>query len=210
MPRRDKGKPCKLPGFLAVVLLISGLVSCGGGSRQGEHVVGNVRPSAPSKCNTGKLAADFICAHEAVRRAPPSQPKPNPPLPALTWNQELADLARAHADKCAFEHSSDAARKKAIGAWVGENIAANTGAAYTPEMVVNGWAGEAADYKYQNNSCRKGKMCGHYTQVVWRETTQVGCAKATCGKLKNTAMTDAELWVCNYLPGGNYVGERPY
>jgi pathogenesis-related protein 1 len=74
----------------------------------------------------------------------------------------------------------------------------------TTAKVVDDWAGERADYNYKDNSCAKGKMCGHYTQVVWRSTTTVGCAIAVCSD------TLEQIWVCQYQPPGNWVGEKPY
>ncbi|MEM6522020.1 MAG: CAP domain-containing protein, partial [Cyanobacteria bacterium P01_C01_bin.70] len=44
--------------------------------------------------------------------------------------------------------------------------------------VVAAWVAEKADYDYASNSCASGKVCGHYTQIVWRETTAVGCGVA--------------------------------
>jgi pathogenesis-related protein 1 len=45
-------------------------------------------------------------------------------------------------------------------------------------------------------------VCGHYTQIVWRDTTSVGCAAQSCPQ--------GEIWVCDYSPPGNYVGQHPY
>ena len=157
------------------------------------------------------FADDFVCAHNAVRESVPApQPIPDPPLPALVWNQELADFAQLHADKCVYEHSDSNARTNVLGQWVGENIAANFGASYTPYSITDLWASEASDFDYTTNTCTPGEQCGHYTQIVWRETTEVGCAKENCPTLVNTTFLDAEYWVCEYMPGGNYVGERPY
>ncbi|KAJ1396583.1 Ves allergen [Sesbania bispinosa] len=65
------------------------------------------------------------------------------------------------------------------------------------------WVNEKADYDYNSNSCASGKQCGHYTQVVWKNTKRVGCAKVRCNN-GGTFIT------CNYDPPGNYVGQRPY
>ncbi len=60
-------------------------------------------------------------------------------------------------------------------------------------------------YHHDTNSCDSGRVCGHYTQVVWRNTTKVGCAVYTCAGLQYGATV-----VCNYGPGGNTSGRRPY
>jgi pathogenesis-related protein 1 len=74
----------------------------------------------------------------------------------------------------------------------------------SPNKVVDSWGSERADYDYKNNSCATGKMCGHYTQVVWKTTTTVGCAIAVCEDSRE------QVWVCQYQPPGNWVGEKPY
>ena len=74
----------------------------------------------------------------------------------------------------------------------------------TPQQVVDAWGSEKADYNYKNNSCAPGKMCGHYTQMVWRSTTTVGCAMAVCEDTKQ------QVWVCQYQPAGNIIGDKPY
>jgi hypothetical protein len=72
--------------------------------------------------------------------------------------------------------------------------------------VVDAWGNEKKDYDYANNSCQSGAVCGHYTQVVWRSTKLVGCGVASC----SAGNSKAQVWVCQYSPPGNYVGERPY
>jgi pathogenesis-related protein 1 len=74
----------------------------------------------------------------------------------------------------------------------------------SPEQVVDSWGSEKADYDYANNSCAPGKMCGHYTQMVWRTTATVGCARAVCEDNLQ------QVWVCQYQPAGNWVDNRPY
>lgn len=75
--------------------------------------------------------------------------------------------------------------------------------AVTGTQVVNDWGKEKHDYNYQTNTCKKEKICGHYTQVAWRDTKQVGCGRAVCDD-------KSQVWVCQYVPAGNYVGQKPY
>lgn len=142
---------------------------------------------------TGRLAG-ITAAHNAVRS----------PLgvAALTWAPDIARFAQAWADKlkgqgCALKHRP---HKGADAQRFGENIYSASGSAPTPGDVVDTWAAEVADYNAKTNRC-KG-VCGHYTQVVWRKSQRLGCGMASCG--------ETEVWVCNYDPPGNFMGERPY
>lgn len=72
------------------------------------------------------------------------------------------------------------------------------------DVPVDSWGKEKADFDYSSNKCKPGKVCGHYTQVVWRDTQKVGCAFAICDDSKE------QVWVCQYQPAGNWVGEKPY
>src|SRR3979409_941582 len=40
---------------------------------------------------------------------------------------------------------------------------------------------------------------GHFTQVVWKSTTKLGCAKNTC----SLGGVSGTLWACEYDPPGN-------
>jgi pathogenesis-related protein 1 len=135
--------------------------------------------------------AGTVAAHNQARQAVS--------VPPLQWSAELAVTAQRWADKlresrCAMRHSG--------AAGLGENLAWASGQALSPGQVVGMWVGERRDYDATRNSCAPGKVCGHYTQVVWRSTTHVGCGMASCG--------NSEVWVCNYTPPGNYVGQRPH
>ncbi|MEQ8905656.1 CAP domain-containing protein [Ekhidna sp.] len=117
----------------------------------------------------------------------------------LEWSEEMAELAADWAKKlkqkgCGWEHRPDNK--------FGENLFKGTAGAFDAAYVVDAWAGEKADYNYSKNNCKPGKMCGHYTQIVWNTTTTVGCAKIECDGM--------DIWVCNYDPPGNWVGEKPY
>ena len=98
---------------------------------------------------------------------------------------------------------------------MGQNIfaVANSSGTYDtkPADVVDSWAGEGADYDYASNTCATGKVCGHYTAVVWRSTTATGCGHRVCTTGSPwSGYPTWDFWVCNYVPPWNYVGQRPY
>jgi hypothetical protein len=119
----------------------------------------------------------------------------------------LAAVAQAWADTCPTGHNL------AILGTYGENIyecgtgfpgcATITETANSAVNGVLGWATEAANYNYAANTC--SSICGHYTQLVWRTTTLVGCGAKTC-----TSPYQGTVIVCNYQPPGNFNGLRPY
>lgn len=134
------------------------------------------------------LAREVIAAHNSVRS--------RIGVPPLVWSDRMAMLAQNWANTLlvngAFQHRPNNP--------YGENLFESGGFDATPFYVVNAWAAEAANYRYATNTCFG--VCGHYTQVVWRDTRAVGCGVARDGR--------REIWVCNYTPFGNIIGERPY
>lgn len=157
-------------------------------------------PDAPRTSGEPATVAGITAAHNRVRE--------QVGVPPLRWSSELAASARRWANACVDEvapagmidHSPDPPKQASIG----ENLYATTAPKVDPLAAVAGWAGEAQDYDYARNTCR-GPMCGHYTQVVWRGTTAVGCAVGSCPRLRFRSTL-----VCHYSPAGNVVGQRPY
>lgn len=157
------------------------------------------RPSRPksqpadANAEPARLAG-VTAAHNRVRERLGIAP--------LTWSSELAQFAQAWADKlqrrgCELQHRPRSGPDKQRH---GENIYSATGQRSSPGDVVDAWAEEVKDYDARTDRCRG--ICGHYTQIVWRKSQRLGCAMATCGA--------TEVWVCNYDPPGNFLGERPY
>lgn len=151
-----------------------------------------------------QFALDMLDAHNAVRAAA-KNPTPSPALEPLTWDTQAEGVAKAWAANCDFSHNANRGN-------LGENIAAATPNYWDTKGVVNDWAAEAADYNYANNTCAQGEQCGHYTQIVWRNTKRVGCASQVCTKNSpfGAQFPTWQFWVCNYAPPGNYSGQRPY
>ena len=63
-------------------------------------------------------------------------------------------------------------------------------------QVSKAWHDEVQWYNYEDGSCKQGEMCGHFTQLVWDTTKELGCAAALCGD-------KSQVWVCEYYPAGN-------
>lgn len=140
----------------------------------------------------------MTAAHNAARAA--VMPAASPPLPPMTWSSTVAATAQAWTNNCVFADTNNG---------YGSNAFAGTGT-YTPAQVVQAWVSEDAYYNYANNTCASGKECGHYTQVVWRDSVQLGCGMTNCTKNNPFGSGPWQLWVCNYNPAGNYVGQKPY
>jgi uncharacterized protein YkwD len=130
----------------------------------------------------------MIRAHNAVR----SRSK----LPPLVWSDKVAAMAQQWAEallaRNQFTHRPNSA--------YGENPFEINGALASPARVVGDWASEVRNYDYRTNSCKS--VCGHYTQIIWRDTKELGCGVARNAR--------REIWVCDYDPPGNWVGRRPF
>jgi pathogenesis-related protein 1 len=127
-----------------------------------------------------------------------------PPIRPLSWNVSIAQTAQVHADRCLYQHGD--------AAGLGQNIYAAAPQGQDQTDSASSWIAEQPYYNYAANSCASGQQCGHYTQIVWRDTTAVGCAQAQCSA--NTPFgSNFPNWtfiVCDYSPPGNFSGERPY
>src|ERR671932_283901 len=122
-------------------------------------------------------------------------------VPGLKWSDSLASSAQKWAKQLAsrnqLQHSSGN---------YGENIWAGTKGRYTQTQMVEAWGSEKQYFIANSafpNTCKGGwQKCGHYTQIIWKNTTEVGC-----GLAKGTQM---DYLVCQYNPPGNFQGQKPY
>ena len=158
---------------------------------------------APGTSDPEQLSALEIhnCARKTVSPAPATS------IPSLTWSSAIATTAQTYANKCTYAHSGNQS--------YGENIYASAPGDQTATALSDAslaWAQEEPDYNYVSNTCAAGKDCGHYTQIVWRATTQVGCGATYCTS-NSPFGSSFPTWtfvVCNYSPPGNFNDQKPY
>ncbi|XP_040975640.1 peptidase inhibitor 16 isoform X4 [Aquila chrysaetos chrysaetos] len=120
----------------------------------------------------------------------------------MSWDTELEAFAQAYAEKCIWDHNKERGRR-------GENLFAMA-PTLDLEFAVEDWNGEEKYYNLTTSMCVPGQMCGHYTQVVWASTHQIGCGAKFCEKIEGIETEDMYLLVCNYYPPGNMKGRKPY
>ena len=118
-------------------------------------------------------------------------------VPALTWSPQLAAEAQQWADACpqnGFKHSP--------GAWqsetgYGENLSWGTN--QTPQGAVDSWYSEIGKYNFAAPSY--SNAVGHFTQLIWRNSKQLGCGMSVCQGFN--------YYVCRYSPTGNWNTGNP-
>lgn len=107
---------------------------------------------------------------------------------SLSWDSTLAQYAQNFADQ--YDCSGSLSHS---GGPYGENLALG----YTTTGSVDAWYSEGDNYNY-GSTC---SVYDHFTQVVWKSTTKVGCGYKQCDSYWGTYI------VCSYDPAGNYIGE---
>ncbi|XP_014277728.1 venom allergen 5 [Halyomorpha halys] len=120
----------------------------------------------------------------------------------MRWSEEAAKTAQILADRCVFQHDTQIG-----GLLVGQNLAkiwtrgkVNRGKLLTRMMGL--WKEESSEYVL--GEINPGT--GHYSQMIWGSSGYVGCGHI---EFKEKGYVN-NILVCNYLPPGNWIGEKPY
>lgn len=72
---------------------------------------------------------------------------------------------------------------------------------YRCQRAAEVWYNEESQYNYLNPN--PGRANGHFTQMVWKASKELGCAKGHSLRGKTISI----YVVCHYSPAGNYIGE---
>jgi len=190
------------PIFALSILFV--LHGCGGGSSStpasnSNNVLGQTT-STPQESLSG-FYQDIFDIHNADRKTLFNDSN-------LTWSDTLKSEAKKYANTLAqsgdFKHDPTNNANN-----FGENLfAQSSNAIPAPSLVMKMWfEDEKPFYNYDDGSCVEGKQCGHYTQVAWQKSGEVGCdySQYQTGELKGGYVV-----VCKYQDAGNVVGEKPY
>ncbi len=148
------------------------------------------RPAPPAGLSAHDITA--ITAHHNKVRADVG-------VGPLQWSNDIAAFAQQWAEQLA--QSSCAMKHRSPNAY-GENLFQGTFGAYTAVDASKAWETEKKDYRGGALTESNWHPAGHYTQMVWRQTSHLGCGQAVC---RNTLIV-----ACNYDPPGNFMGRRPY
>ncbi|BAE56831.1 unnamed protein product [Aspergillus oryzae RIB40] len=127
---------------------------------------------------------------------------------SLEWDASLEASAQTLAARCVYQHDTTI-----NGGGYGQNIGYGVSSEKIGEMITNLMYNNEmgyfeALYGEANPSMDNFDAWGHFSQIVWKGTTHVGCATVTCNSLGNVDSSVAvPFTVCNYSPAGNYAGE---
>jgi hypothetical protein len=184
--------PRGLRGTLGVLCALAGAVSASAEPKQAAQIaeIPHTQPPASE-------AERLLVVHNAERT--------RLGLPPLVWNPALArdagDYAKVLLDQRRLQHASAEDRKGS-----GENLWMGTAGAWNSDAMVEMFLEERRYFRAATfpdvSLTGNWSDVGHYTQIVWRETKEVGCAIDT-GK-------GMDVLVCRYHPAGNVVGKNPF
>ncbi|XP_075243947.1 ancylostoma secreted protein-like [Convolutriloba macropyga] len=148
----------------------------------------------------GDMSGTVLAVHNSHRS--------NAGLQPLSWSGSLAGEAQSYNDQltggsCSMIHSGASGK--------GENLYMITGSSYSDsdlgDKASSSWYSEIEDYEYPSDPAQTFDLCvdfedvGHFTQMMWSATTEVGCGFGKCSS------QDTFMVTCQYKPAGNMKGE---
>jgi uncharacterized protein YkwD len=152
----------------------------------------NIFTSAPATA-AAAFVQQILDVHNQYRTA-----VSNPPL---KWSTALSSDAATWANILASSPTLQLAHSGTEGQ--GENLWGGTAGAFSSSEMVQTWADEGAYFEpgtFNSITGSGGHIVGHYTQIIWQTTSEIGCATASG--------SGNSYLVCRYTPPGNIIGMR--
>lgn len=118
--------------------------------------------------------------------------------PPLTLNKDLCKIAKNYSERLIQNNNKKVEYSfgKYKGNDIGENIFVYTGKEPTAETAIDNWYNESKYYNYEKDY-QKGTE--HFTQIIWKDTKEVGFGISNKG--------NKYFIVANYYPPGNFLGQ---
>ena len=154
----------------------------------------NLRSAADWDFNT--VYSGIISQHNTLRKKHKSG--------ALTKLSKIEEYAQATAKYNAQLGTLKHTREYYNGQPVGQNLYLSTWAPSATNVLTSWYTEEQVHYNYATGESKDGEVTGHFTQVVWKSTTKIGCGYAV-GKWKT--YSNSYFLCCDYYPAGNYQGQ---
>ncbi|XP_062971930.1 cysteine-rich venom protein helothermine-like [Elgaria multicarinata webbii] len=141
--------------------------------------------------NNAVIQSNILNMHNKLRR----KVKPTASnMLRMSWSPTVADSAQRWANQCSLKHSSEETRK-INGQKCGENIYMAP-ALFSWSRVMKEWHDdEVKIFRFGTGPTAAG-MVGHYTQIVWYNSRELGCALAYCPHQAKHKY----FYVCHYCP----------
>ncbi|KAI1806864.1 PR-1-like protein [Daldinia bambusicola] len=136
--------------------------------------------------------------------------------PELKWSDKLAGYAYQTSLSCKMQHDMDQGDKgygQNLANWATSADAYKLGDTGAIKMAVSDmwYNGEFNNflpdyYGQESPDMSNFESWGHMSQLVWKDSTEVGCSSHYCER--GTMYDDFDAWftVCNYSPPGNVGG----
>ncbi|CAL9737631.1 protein Pry1p [Monosporozyma servazzii] len=140
-------------------------------------------PTQKTDSNLSDFASTMLNAHNSKRAL-------HKDTSSLSWSDELASYAQNYADN--FDCSGNLQHS---GGPYGENLALG----YDASGAVDAWYDEISDYDFANPGFSSN--AGHFSQLVWKGTSKLGCGIKTCDNAWGHYV------ICSYQDAGNVGGQ---
>ena len=186
----------KIASLLPLVAALLPLPACASRPPWADgEMVRDVRPASAGPQTLANMPARILALHNRERAAVGASP--------LAWDARLAAAAASYGPALAargrLQHSPQESRNGQ-----GENLWMGSRGAYSVEEMVGSWADERRLFRPgtfpEVSSSGHWSDVAHYTQMIWRGTTRIGCALHRGGNW--------DYLICRYGPPGNVVGQR--
>lgn len=148
--------------------------------------------------SSGNAYQDMVVNHHNIHRA-------NHSAPDLQWDASLASTANKIAQSCNFAHNT-----QMDGGGYGQNIQAGASADDVWQAITESfYNGEVNAFSglYGQANPSNFEDWGHFSQLVWKSTTSVGCATVHCPNGVTNGVGTKDFTVCNYKPAGNFAND---